>query len=118
MRYDNSFSQRVSDIKKIYLYIGILKEVMPQLFSPQSKQEIISKKELFSKILSYRMEERYSIEVISSLMKRKELALNSVGTITQTLSKIGKLLAHHTSKYAKPNIISLDFFSHSCYNKL
>jgi len=38
------------------------------------------------------MEGRCSIEAISSLMQREELALSSVGMISQTLSSIGKIL--------------------------
>jgi len=76
----------------IYTLINTFKAIMPQLFSPQRKEESISKKELFSKMLSYRMEGRCSIEAISSLMQRDKLALSSVGMISQTLSSIGKLL--------------------------
>ena len=66
----------------IYTLINTFKVIMPQLFSPQSKEESISKKELFSKMLSYRMEGRCSIEAISSLMERDKLALSSVGMIS------------------------------------
>ena len=38
------------------------------------------------------MEGRCSIESISSLMQREELALSSVGMISQTLSSIGEIL--------------------------
>ena len=76
----------------IYTLINTFKAIMPQLFSPLSKEESISKKELFSKMLSYRMEGRCSIEAISSLMQRDKLALSSVGMISQTLSSIGEIL--------------------------
>ena len=69
----------------IYSLIEVLKVNLPQLFSPKIKQEIISKKELFSKMLSYRMKGRCSIETISTLMKREESSLSSIGMISQTL---------------------------------
>ncbi len=36
----------------IYTLINTFKAIMPQLFSPQSKEESISKKELFSKMVT------------------------------------------------------------------
>ena len=78
----------------IYTLIEKFRSLLPQLFDSQNSISVISKKELFSKMLSYRMEGRCSIEAISTLMQRDELALSSVGMISQTLSSIGKLLPH------------------------
>jgi len=78
----------------VYTLIEMFKSLLPQLFNSQNSLSTLSKKELFSKMLSYRMEGRCSIEAISTLMQRDELALSSVGMISQTLSSIGKLLPH------------------------
>ena len=100
----------------IYTLIGILKEVIPYLFSVESKKEIISKKELFSKMLSYRMEGRCSIEAISTLMKREDLPLSSVGTVSQTLSSIGELLPN-SIKDPKEQSLTLMVASDEIFSK-
>ena len=76
----------------VYTLIGIFKALLPQLFASENRLVSISKKELFIKMLSYRMEGRCSIEAIATLMKRDNLSCSSVGMISQTLSSIGKLL--------------------------
>jgi hypothetical protein len=76
----------------VYSLINTIKENLPKLFHPKEKVTKLSKKKIFSKMLSSRMEGRCSIEAISTIMKREEFSLNSVGMISQTLSSIGKLL--------------------------
>ena len=101
----------------IYSLIEVLKVNLPQLFSPKIKQEMISKKELFSKMLSYRMEGRCSIEAISTLMKREESSLSSVGIISQTLSSIGTLLPNKIESMGK-DTIQLMVASDEIFSKL
>jgi len=101
----------------VYSLIDVVKKNLPKLFSPQLQQKIISKKELFSKMLSYRMEGRCSIESISSIMKREKLALSSVGMISQTLSIIGKLLPNKIESTNR-NSIKLMVASDEIFSKL
>jgi len=101
----------------IYSLIDVVKKNLPKLFSPQLQQKIISKKELFSKMLSYRMEGRCSIESISSIMKREKLALSSVGMVSQTLSSIGTLLPKKIDSSNK-NTIKLMVASDEIFSKL
>ena len=101
----------------VYTLIEMFKALLPQLFDSQSSVSTISKKELFSKMLSYRMEGRCSIEAISTLMQRDELALSSVGMISQTLSSIGKLLPHSIKSNATTNPIELMVASDEIFSK-
>jgi len=59
-------------------------------------------------MLAFRLEGRCSIDATSTLMKRFNLSYSSVGTISQTLSKIGKSLPH-TLKNKGDNISLLVF---------
>ena len=77
----------------IYDAIDSLKAVFPIIFNKNSSNlNAIDKKIAVSHILSLRLEGRCSIENISTLMKRFELANNSVGFISQYLSHVGSLL--------------------------
>lgn len=89
----------------VYMLIATLKEVMPELFGVQIPKVGHSKKELFSKMLSYRMEGRCSIEAISTLMKREALSLSSVGMVSQTLSGVGTLLPSCIECSDKKNLV-------------
>lgn len=100
----------------IYELIDILKKVMPKLFVPQSKIGSVSKKELFSKMLSYRMEGRCSIEAITSLMQREKLNCSSVGMVSQTLSAMGALLPHKIEHNPK-SLITLMVASDEIFSK-
>jgi len=66
----------------VYSLIDTIKEHLPKLFYPKEKVIKLSKKKIFSKMLSSRMEGRCSIEAISTIMKREEFSLNSVGMIS------------------------------------
>ena len=88
----------------VYKLIDVMKKSLVWLFSPKVKEINISKKELFSKMLSYRMEGRCSIESISNIMKREKLALSSIGMVSQTLSSIGTLLPKKIESSNKSSI--------------
>ena len=69
-----------------------LKESLPLIFSPKERENLISKKELMSRMLLHRMVGRSSIDSISSIMRYDKLPYSSVGSISQSLSAIGALL--------------------------
>ena len=77
----------------IYSLLSGFKEVIPLLFSDKNNFNFTyTKKYICSIILAFRLEGRCSIDAISTLMKRFDLSYSSVGTVSQTLSKIGELL--------------------------
>jgi len=52
----------------------------------------LSKKEIFSKILSYRFEGAMSLRAISTIMKRQKLDYSGASTISKSLSTMGALI--------------------------
>ena len=76
----------------VYTLLSTLQLMIPHLFSPVTHAVSITKKEILTAILSYRLEGGASIEAISTLMERFEQGYSSVGYISQSLSSMGKLL--------------------------
>jgi len=77
----------------IYLLIRDLESAELEFFSVRITQsQRIERRIIYGHILSFRLEGKCSIEGISKLMKRQEIAPNSVGYISQSLDYIGSLL--------------------------
>ncbi len=78
----------------IYYLLSIFKEEMGRLFFPQTKAEPITRAEIEANILAYRFEGKCSIDAISTLMKRADIPLSSIGLISQYLSYTGQMLGN------------------------
>ena len=77
----------------IYSLLSHFKEAIPLLFSDKNKENRShTKKHICSILLALRLEGRCSIDATSTLMKRFNLSYSSMGTVSQTLSRIGGLL--------------------------
>jgi hypothetical protein len=94
----------------IYSLLSDFKEVIPLLFSDKNNFNFThTKKYIFSMMLAFRLEGRCSIGATSTLMKRFNLSYSSVGSVSQTLSKIGELLPNTLKN--KGNEVSLLVFA-------
>lgn len=76
----------------VYVLLNRLKEYISTIFSPKEQEKKIGKKEIIARVLMLRMVGGSSIQAISSLLKYDELEYSSVGSISQNLSAIGKML--------------------------
>ena len=88
----------------VYVLLNILKGFISHIFSPKEQKKRISKKEIISKMLMLRMVGGSSIQDISSLMKYDELDYSSVGSTSQNLSAIGKMLPMVQTIFSDENI--------------
>ncbi|MBL0722017.1 MAG: hypothetical protein JJV88_05500 [Sulfurovum sp.] len=96
---ENSYGEIVKLVKEyqisrsfIYVLLNVLKGFISHVFSPKEQEKQIDKKEIISKMLMLRMVGGSSIQAISSLMKYDDLNYSSVGSISQNLWAIGKML--------------------------
>jgi hypothetical protein len=76
----------------VYVLLNILKKYISVIFSPREQEKKIGKKEIIARILMHRMVGGSSIQAISSLLKYDNLEYSSLGSISQNLSNIGKIL--------------------------
>jgi len=76
----------------IYILIYRFKFLLPLVFAPYQAIKELSKKDIFSKILSYRFEGAMSLGAISTIMKRQELSYSGTSTISRSLSAMGALI--------------------------
>lgn len=74
------------------MLIERLHYLQPMLFAPYQAMKRLCKKEIFSKILSYRLEGAMSLGAISTIMKRERLDYSSKSTIGKSLSDMGALI--------------------------
>jgi len=76
----------------IYILIERLQFLLPLVFASYQAMKQLSKKEIFSKILSYRFEGAMSLGAISTIMKRQKLDYSGASTISRSLSTMGALI--------------------------
>jgi len=88
----------------VYILLNILKGFISHIFAPKEQEKQISKKEIISKMLMLRMVGGSSIQAISSLMKYDNLGYSSIGSISQNLSDIGKMLPMVQTIFSDKNI--------------
>lgn len=69
-----------------------LQSLIPLIFASYQAMKKLTKKEIFSKILSYKFEGAMSLDEISTIMKREGLEYSGKSTISQSLSAIGALI--------------------------
>jgi hypothetical protein len=82
----------------IYMLAAALKQTSDILFSSKLNQRpVINYRIAFSYILSLRLEGKCSLLSISSIMKRFDMDLAGVGTISQYLTFFGSLLSNTLS---------------------
>ena len=74
------------------MLIERLHYLQPMLFAPYQAMKRLCKKEIFSKILSYKLEGSMSLGAISTIMKRERLDYSSKSTIGKSLSDMGALI--------------------------
>jgi len=89
----------------IYSLLSYFKRALSNLVFPEISPTAFSKEELEARILAQRFEGRSSIDAISTLMKRDNLPYSSVGSISQILSHIGRLLPSVLVNKAKPQML-------------
>jgi hypothetical protein len=84
------------DISRTFIYSLLfdLKEALEYQFSSKENLAPLSKDAIEAKILAYRFEGKSSIDGISTLMKRDGLSFSSTGSISQTLTCLGKSLSN------------------------
>lgn len=76
----------------VYVLLETFKRSIPLIFLPKEREKKISKKELISRMLLYRMVGKNSIDSISTIMRYDNLTYSSIGSISQSISAIGALL--------------------------
>lgn len=76
----------------IYSQLNTFKAACKHLFFPEETPVPLSREEIEACILAYRFEGRCSIDAISTLMKRDGIPLSSQGTVSEYLTRTGKLL--------------------------
>ncbi|MDQ7084749.1 MAG: hypothetical protein Q9M36_07365 [Sulfurovum sp.] len=74
------------------MLIERLQRLLPLVFTTYQTMKKLSKKEIFSKILSYRFEGASSLGAISTMMKREKLDYSGASTIGRSLSAMGALI--------------------------
>ena len=74
------------------MLIERLQLLLPLVFATYQTMKKLTKKDIFSKILSYRFEGASSLGAISTMMKREELKYSGVSTIGKSLSEMGALI--------------------------
>ena len=78
----------------IYTELSRFKEKMGELFFPEEKAEPPSREACEATILAYRLEGQCPIDAISTLMKRADRPLSSIGFISEYLSRTGQALGN------------------------
>ena len=76
----------------MYVLLKIFKNYLLEAYFVKEVKKVTSKRKLIERMTFLRMIGHNSIKSISEIMRYDEFEYSSIGTISQTLSKIGKLL--------------------------